>query len=87
MGEQADEERAKQIFEKCNKIEEQFGELFTGIKKRISPVCALSKQKLSIFLSVTVERDSLEEIYEHICEIIDEEQKVRYTWIPSKEKI
>ena len=36
MGEQADEERAKQIFEKCNKIEEQFGELFTGKKTSFS---------------------------------------------------
>jgi len=32
-GEEADEERAQQIFEKCNKIEQQFGHLFTSKKK------------------------------------------------------
>lgn len=30
MGEQANEERAQQIFDKCNKIEQQFGDSFTG---------------------------------------------------------
>ena len=33
MGEDANEERAQQIFEKSNKIEEQFGDLLTGRKK------------------------------------------------------
>jgi hypothetical protein len=30
MGEEANEERAQQIYEKCIKIEQQFGNLLTG---------------------------------------------------------
>lgn len=30
MGEEANEERAQQIFEKSSKLEQQFGHLFTG---------------------------------------------------------
>ncbi|CAF4358432.1 unnamed protein product, partial [Rotaria magnacalcarata] len=29
MGDEANEERAKQIYEKCNGVEQQFGHLFT----------------------------------------------------------
>lgn len=45
MGEQADEARAQQIFEKCNKVEEQFGENFTG---KIPPIRSILNQ--TVFL-------------------------------------
>ena len=83
MGEQADEARAQQIFEKCNKTEQQFGDNFTG---KI-PSHSVNTQSNCILPLVTIEEDNLEEVYERICEVIDEEQNVPYVWMPSKDKI
>jgi len=65
MGEDANEERAKQMYEKSTKIEQQFSNLFT----------------------ITIEQETLSDVYDRICEIIDREETVDHAWIPSKEKI
>jgi hypothetical protein len=81
MGQETNEERAQQTFEKSKKIEEQFGNFFTGKtfdrKKLISIIIIL----------VTIEEENLSDVYDRICEIIDHEETVHQAWIPSKEKI
>lgn len=84
MGDDANEERAQQIYEKSMKIEQQFGDVLTGrggkgLKDDQTGV-------LFVFLAV-VEDDSLSDVYDHICEIIDREQSLEYVWIPSKDKL
>ncbi|CAF2449682.1 unnamed protein product [Rotaria sp. Silwood2] len=65
MGEEANEERAQQMYEKAIKIEQQFGDLLTTV----------------------VEEETLSDVYDHICAVIDREQSLEYVWIPSKEKL
>jgi len=65
MGEEANEERAQQIYEKSLKIEQQFGDVLTNV----------------------IEDETLSDVYDHICEVIDREQSRDYVWIPSKEKL
>lgn len=65
MGEEANEERAQQIYEKSLKIEQQFGDVLTAV----------------------LEDETLSDVYDHLCEIIDREQSLDYVWIPSKEKL
>ncbi|CAF3465528.1 unnamed protein product [Rotaria sp. Silwood1] len=65
MGEEANEERAQQMYEKSIKIEQQFGDLLTTV----------------------VEEETLNDVYDHICAVIDREQSLEYVWIPSKEKL
>ena len=81
MGEDANEERAQQIYEKSMKIEQQFGDVLTG-KSQDHRIVDLT----FCFLAV-VEDDSLSDVYDHICEIIDREQSLEYVWIPSKDKL
>lgn len=65
MGEEPNDERAHQMFDKATKIEQQFGD----------------------HLTVTIEEETLAEVYNRVCEVIEREESVRYAWIPSKEKI
>lgn len=82
MGDQANEGRAQQIFEKCNSIEQQFGDHFTG------KFFACNHHFIERFSSsVIIEEDNLEDVYNRICEIIDDEQNVPFVWMPSKDKI
>jgi hypothetical protein len=39
------------------------------------------------FILATIEEETLSIVYDRICEIIDQEEKVDHAWIPSKEKI
>ena len=39
------------------------------------------------FLLVTIQEEALADVYERICEVIEQEDKVDHAWIPSKEKI
>ena len=44
--------------------------------------------KILLFFSlVTIEQETLSDVYDRICEIIDREETVDHAWIPSKEKI
>lgn len=65
MGEEANEERAQQMYEKSLKTEQQFGDVLTTI----------------------IEDETLGDVYDHICEVIDREQSLDHVWIPSKEKL
>ncbi|CAF4461578.1 unnamed protein product [Rotaria socialis] len=64
MGDEANEERAKEIYDKCNAIEQQFGHIFT----------------------TTVEGENLSDVYDHICDVINNENTVDVVWVPSDEK-
>jgi hypothetical protein len=83
MGEEANEERAQQMYEKSIKIEQQFGDVLTSKKKprNNSFICS------SFFLLAVIEDETLSDVYDHICEVIDREQSLDYVWIPSKEKL
>lgn len=39
------------------------------------------------FLKAIVDEDSLSDVYDRICEVIDREQSLDHIWIPSKEKL
>ncbi len=82
MGENADQERAQQTYEKSIKIEEQFGELFTSKKEKI-----MIWYKINIYILVTIQEETLSDVYDRICEIIDREALVHHAWLPSKEKL
>jgi hypothetical protein len=81
MGEEINEERAQQMYEKSMKTEQQFGDVLTGKYKKI-------KLKLFplFFVLAVVEDETLSDVYDHICEIIDREQSLDHVWVPSKEK-
>ncbi|CAF1508350.1 unnamed protein product, partial [Rotaria sordida] len=65
MGDEANEERAQQMYEKSIKIEQQFGDLLTAV----------------------IEEETLNDVYEQTCAVIDREQSLEYVWVPSKEKL
>ncbi|CAF0737147.1 unnamed protein product [Adineta steineri] len=65
MGDEANEERAQQIYEKSIKIEQQFGDVLTSV----------------------IEDETLGDVYDHICEVIDREQSLDHVWVPTKEKL
>jgi hypothetical protein len=81
MGEEINEERAQQMYEKSMKIEQQFGDVLTGKYKKIK-----LKSFPLFFVLAVVEDETLSDVYDHICEIIDREQSLDHVWVPSKEK-
>jgi hypothetical protein len=83
MGEEANEERAQQIYEKSTKIEQQFGDVLTSKDSWWGRVAC----SVSFLSSGIVEEESLSDAYDQICEIIDREQAVDMVWVPTKEKL
>jgi hypothetical protein len=39
------------------------------------------------FILATIEEESLSDVYDRICEVIDHEETVNRVWVPSKEKV
>lgn len=84
MGEEANEERAQQIYEKSMKIEQQFGDVLTS---KTDTLIHFLFWFWFFFLLAVIEDETLSDVYDHICEVIDREQSLDYVWIPSKEKL
>jgi len=40
-----------------------------------------------VFFLAVIEDETLSDVYDHICEVIDHEQSRDHVWIPSKEKL
>jgi hypothetical protein len=40
-----------------------------------------------IFFLAIIEDETLSDVYDHICEVIDREQSLDHVWIPTKEKL
>jgi hypothetical protein len=85
MGEEANEERAQQIYEKSMKIEQQFGDVLTS-KIEIKMIYLKFVRNIILFLAI-IEDETLSDVYDHICEVIDREQSLDHVWIPTKEKL
>lgn len=85
MGDRSDEAVAQQMLEKATRIEQQFGDALTGRRTNISHTRL--HPSLSVSLSVTIDEESLSDVYDRICEVIDREQRIDHFWVPSKEKI
>jgi guanylate kinase/C-terminal processing protease CtpA/Prc len=45
------------------------------------------EQQFGNLFTITIQEDTLSEVYDRICDIIEQEEKVDHAWIPSKEKI
>jgi hypothetical protein len=86
MGVEANEERAQKIYDKALKIEQQFGDVLTGERTKFLWLFSLIKRFYSFILAV-VNEDSLNNVYDRICEIIDGEQSCDHVWVPAKEKL
>ena len=86
MGDEANEERAKQINDKCNEIEQQFGHIFTG--KNWNSLLKICEKKITfVYILATIEGENLSDVYDRICEVINNENTVDFVWVPSDEKI
>lgn len=83
MGEEANEERAQQIYEKSVKIEQQFGDVLTGRNLDLS-----SGSSLSVLACLAViDEETLGDVYDRICDVIEREQSLDHVWVPSKDKL
>lgn len=77
------EEQAKKTYERSLKMEQEFGEYFTGmIIDKLIPLCG---HLMSLFAAV-VQGDTPEDIYEQSKEVI-KEQSGPSIWVPTKEKL
>ncbi len=45
------------------------------------------EQQFGDVLTTVIEDETLSDVYDHICEIIDREQSLDHVWIPTKEKL
>lgn len=83
-------EQANKVFDKAVKLEQDFGEFFTGrVRSRFWASIGLTVTVRRVFVCAwvaIVQGDSLEEIYNKI-KLIIEEQSGPYIWIPSPEKL
>ncbi|KAB1253054.1 Disks large-like protein 3 [Camelus dromedarius] len=85
-------EQANKIYDKAMKLEQEFGEYFTGKNPRCAARVTWEQwlpvlnNSVFLFTSAIVQGDSLEEIYNKIKQII-EDQSGHYIWVPSPEKL
>ncbi|KAK1336183.1 hypothetical protein QTO34_003986 [Cnephaeus nilssonii] len=77
MNKRLTEEQAKKTYDRAIKLEQEFGEYFTG---KFLTLGAFA------FVLAIVQGDSLEDIYNQ-CKLVIEEQSGPFIWIPSKEKL
>jgi len=47
----------------------------------------IENKYLLVFILATIEEESLSDVYDRICEVIDHEETVNRVWVPSKEKV
>ncbi|KAJ6664900.1 hypothetical protein lerEdw1_005872 [Lerista edwardsae] len=85
MNKRLSEEQAKKTYERAMKLEQEFGEYFTGTLCS-SGDCCVGECKIYFFSTAIVQGDTLEDIYNQ-CKFIIEEQSGPFIWIPSKEKL
>lgn len=96
MNKRLTEEQGRKTFDRATKLEQEFTEHFTGegLVSRTSgasrrPAEFVSSASVVIELRVLaaiVQGDTLEEIYEQVKQII-EEQSGSFIWVQSKEKL
>ncbi|KAF3830192.1 hypothetical protein GH733_001617 [Mirounga leonina] len=92
MNKRLTEEQAKKTYDRAIKLEQEFGEYFTG--KFIYPWTMRKDRRqgtipnsgvFTLVLAI-VQGDTLEDIYNQ-CKLVIEEQSGPFIWIPSKEKL
>lgn len=92
MNKRLTEEQGRKTFDRATKLEQEFTEHFTGEGLGASRLpaefvsSALVVVKLRVVLAAIVQGDTLEEIYEQVKQII-EEQSGSFVWVQSKEKL
>ena len=84
MGEEATEERAQQIYEKSLKIEQQFGDVLTGTN---FDLCSFGSGHLCSCRLAVIDEETLGDVYDRICDVIEREQSLDHVWVPSKDKL
>lgn len=97
MNKRLTEEQGRKTFDRATKLEQEFTEHFTG-EGLVSRMSGASRRpaefvsaasvviKLGVVLAAIVQGDTLEEIYEQVKQII-EEQSGSFIWVQSKEKL
>lgn len=75
------EDQAKKTFERSLKMEQEFGEYFTG-----KEVIKIKHEINAIFFSGVVQGDTIEEIYNKAKQMIWS-QSGKEIWVPSKESL
>lgn len=97
MNKRLTEEQGRKTFDRAVKLEQEFTEHFTGgwLLSRTSGASRCPAEfvssasvviKLRVVLAAIVQGDTLEEIYEQVKQII-EEQSGSFIWVQSKEKL
>lgn len=87
MNKRMTEEQAKKTFERSLKMEQEFGEYFTGLMQflYIYSLCTLFNINHDCLLAV-VQGDTPEDIYNAVKDVITQ-QSGPSIWVPTKEKL
>lgn len=83
MNRRMTDEQAKKTYERALKMEQEFGEYFTGILIKLL-ICSIINFKIN-FLGV-IQADTIEEIYSKVKQGIWS-QSGKEIWVPSKESL
>ena len=78
------ENTAQQILDKALKTQEQFSDLFTGLSFFL---ISSESDSLSLSVPVMINEENLNDVYQRVIEVIDEEQAKDHLLVPAKDKI